>query len=185
MTAPGYNAVTDGELAPGQPLTSGLAFRLRDNPLAITQRGANAPWLNGIGAVQIFKALFSENVFTWTVPAGVYRAEFTIIGAGANVEGTQAGGNTSVSGVGTANGGAYNNAAPDDSLCADNGGKGLVVVAGAERRFKGIGGRIEVFVVNTTPGATHTVTCGLGGGRVLGSGATGGSGGNGLVIIRY
>lgn len=185
MTATGYNEVTDSELLPGQPLTSGLAFRLRDNPLALAQRGDSAPWLNGIGAIAKFEATTSNNTFTWTVPAGVYRAEFTLVGAGANNSGSESGGNTTVSGVGTAQGGSWNSGLPDSRLIANNGGKARYSISAALFSSCGPGGYIETFVVNTTPGDTHNITVGIGGGRTLGSGAGAGDGGDGYVLIRY
>ena len=171
---PTYSPITDGEIAPNQPLTTGLAFRFRDNPVAIAERSAGAPWLNGIGALETFD---TPGTYTWTVPVGVYRAEFVIAGggqAGDNSLSTGAsGGNSSVSGVGTAQGGAPIFSSVN-GITAGNGGRGTTGMPGKP-------GELKTFVVNVTPAATYTVTIGAGG-TALGFAE---SGGNGIVYIRY
>jgi hypothetical protein len=177
MTATGYNAVTDSELEPGKPLTTGLAFRFRDNPLALAQRGAGAPWLNGIGAIQEYD---QPGTYTWTVPTGVYRAEFTIIGGGGHGANLASGQNSSVSGVAIASGGGVG--VNRNGFCSNNGGIRLFSVAGASAISAGVGGRIVIRVVNTTPGSTYTVTVGAGGQSIA---APSENGGHGIVFIRY
>lgn len=184
MTATGYNAVTDSELEPGKPLTTGLAFRFRDNPLALAQRGAGAPWLNGIGAVDQFTITGGSQTFTWTVPAGVYHAEFIIIGGGADHSGDNSGEASSVSGIGSAQGGSYNGGYPPEYWVSDNGGQANFFVSAAKFTSRGPGGLINIIKAAVTPGATHTVTVGKGGGRGL-TGWSSGNGGHGTVIIRY
>lgn len=38
-----YSTITDAEIDPDSPLTSGLCVKFRDNPIAIAQAGAGAP----------------------------------------------------------------------------------------------------------------------------------------------
>lgn len=177
MTATGYNPITDTELEPGKPLTTGLAFRFRDNPLALAQRGAGAPWLNGIGGIEEYN---SPGTFTWTVPTGVYRAEFTIVGAGGHGANLASGQSSSVSGVAIASGGGVGTSR--NGFCANNGGIRVFSVAGATAISAGVGGRVVVRVVNVSPGSTYTVTVGAGG---QSGAAPSENGGHGVVIIRY
>jgi len=182
MTATGYNAVTDSELEPGKPLTTGLAFRFRDNPLALAQRGAGAPWLNGVGNTVRYDVVGSTQVYTWTVPDGVYHAEFTMVGGGSHAADLANGEASSVSGIGSAEGGAFSRETPPEGLWSNNGGRKKFFSSGAAVLTSGVGGEIVIIKAAVTPGATHTVTVGKGG--ESGS-APSENGGAGCVIIRY
>lgn len=183
-----YTPIGDVEIGPGQPLTTGLAFRFRDNPIGIAQRSAGAPWLNGIGGLDTFD---TASVTSWTVPAGVFRAEFVLVGAGGGGDGADsvtgtppdaavAGGASSVDGIGTAAGGGVG-----IFFTANNGLRSSNQGRGARGEIDGVGGEVKIIVSNVTPGAVLSVTVGAGGAGG-GEGLSGGlSGGDGAVYIRY
>lgn len=98
-----WTDIPDSNFDPGQPIRSVDGLALRDNVTALAERASGAPWLNGIGAIEIITA--SGN---WVAPAGVTRVEVTIIGGGGGGGNTATNGGAGGSSTGfsiTANGG--------------------------------------------------------------------------------
>ena len=105
MTAQNYIALTSDDLGANKIFRAATASALDSNPVAIAQRGTDAPWLNGVGAMVVY----TSGSGNFTVPAGVYRIKVIAIGGGggSGVTGSAGGtgGNTTFSTL-TANGGA-------------------------------------------------------------------------------
>ena len=166
-----WTDITDAALEPGKPARSIDALALRDNPIAIAERSANAPWQN-IGNVT---TLTSSG--TWTVPAGVYRIIVTCIGGGqgggvfddSNSIPGKNGGNTIFGGI-TASGGNGNTMS---GWVSANGGRG--------RGANGMGGQIIKRLIAVTPNQVISYTVG-GGGAAYDYGTPGGSG---VIIIEW
>lgn len=97
-----FNELDADSLGVDKIARSATAYALYNNAIAIAQRGTNAPWLNGIGAMEVLTSGTS-----WTVPDGVYRVKATLVGGGGGGGGSTvggSGGNTTFS-TATANGG--------------------------------------------------------------------------------
>jgi hypothetical protein len=167
-----WTNISDTVLEPGKPARSIDALALRDNPIAIAERTAGAPWQN-IGNVT---TLTSSG--TWTVPAGVYRIIVTCIGGGqgggvfdeSNSIPGKNGGNTIFGGI-TASGGKGDTMS---GWASCNGGRG--------RGANGMGGQIIKQSLAVTPNQTISYTIGGGG---AGYTTYGTPGGNGVVIIEW
>jgi hypothetical protein len=130
---------SDAVLAKGKPvkpITHGRA--IRDLPAALAERASGSPWLNGIGAIQIFNNGFGsirgdgerDLDGTWVVPDDVFKVEATLIGGGG------------AGGLGVTSGGPV--WVPE---CGGGGGGGAIVVR----------------VLDVTPGEVYTVIIGAGG----------------------
>ena len=78
MTAQNYIALTSDDLGANKIFRAATASALDSNPVAIAQRGTDAPWLNGIGAI----TAITSGSGNWTVPTGVYRIKVTAVGQG-------------------------------------------------------------------------------------------------------
>ena len=75
-----YNTILDAEIAIDKPLTSTLATKIRDNPLAIQQGDVSAPRLN------IFQRAVITTVGTsiWVRPPNITKIYVEILGGGKN-----------------------------------------------------------------------------------------------------
>ena len=73
-----YYEITDAQIAPNAPITSRVAYQLRDNTLAIAAGEDDTPFL----APPRIAAFGVAGVGAWTCPADVYRVRLTLIGAG-------------------------------------------------------------------------------------------------------
>jgi hypothetical protein len=90
MTNKSYSGISDAELAPGQPITTSLMTRMRDDALAITQNDPIAAVFAGLAGnwVQRWQRINATNPppsptsGTWVVPDGVHRICVIIVGAG-------------------------------------------------------------------------------------------------------
>lgn len=197
-----FTVITDTEIDPEAPITSFLAFRLRDNPEAMAIRAAGAPQV----IPEVLDLLTGSGNFI--VPAGVTRLRLTMVGGGGGSNGASGGGgggviihNLTVTplqsiafGVGA--GGASNVAGGDTtfgSLTAGGGGPGSAPVAGTAA-----GGDINL---PGTPGLSSGTAHDFGGMNVMCSGPTeegsvgnsfggGGGGGSfagadGTIILEY
>lgn len=100
MTAPNYIALTSDDLGANKIFRAATASALDSNPVAIAQRGTDAPWLNGIGAIEAI----TSGSGNWTVPAGVYRIKATAVGGGG---GASAGASTTFGSITGGGGGAH------------------------------------------------------------------------------
>lgn len=173
-----WTDIPDSNFDPGQPIRSVDGLALRDNVTALAERASGAPWLNGIGAIEIITA--SGN---WIAPAGVTRVEVTIIGGGGG------GGSGGISIPGEPGfSSAVNNALaygggtpfgfgghPGFTTGRNYGGGGSGTAGGGG----GGGGETRIAVVNVVPGDSYSITIGAGGSSV------GSNGANGVVILRY
>lgn len=132
-----WNPPSDALLATGKPGRPSHARAIRDLTAALSERASGSPWLNGIGAMEIFQRGFGvihgappeiagerRLVGSWTVPNDVYRIHLTIIGGGGR------------GGEGQA-------------PTADGGGGGA--------------GAVNIIVLDVTPGEVHTMILGAGG----------------------
>ena len=167
-----WTNISDTVLEPGKPARSIDALALRDNPIAIAERAAGAPWQN-IGNVT---TLTSSG--TWTVPAGVYRIIVTCVGGGqgggifdeSNSRSGANGGNTVFSGI-TASGGSGN---VMTGWVSSNGGRG--------RGANGMGGKIVRQSIAVNPNQSISYIIGAGG---AGYSTYGEPGGSGAIIVEW
>jgi hypothetical protein len=81
-----YNPVTDAEIASGQPVTTSLITRLRDNVLAIIQGDASAPRISNaaLSTVPGQNTLVYPTAGTYSlvIPTGIVSIEVEAIGSG-------------------------------------------------------------------------------------------------------
>lgn len=77
-----YNDIADAELTPGQPVTSSLMTRMRDNAIAIAQNDDAVPAAVLGNFVPRATYFGFPGPYTTTVPDGVHRLKLTIVGAG-------------------------------------------------------------------------------------------------------
>lgn len=197
--------IADDEMLPGRPGKTSLFFRLRNNVFAMIQRGAGAPWLNGVGASQSFAANG-----TFTVPTGVFRIRVIATGGGGGGEegqydddgvltgqnngadggssgvfgdtfapGGKGGGKAgySIAGMRSANGGQGGSGSRSTNINSEQGRNG----------DNGAGGEIRYKEYTVTPGDNITIVVGSGGagGSGTSNAVDGESGGNGYVIVEY
>lgn len=175
-----WTDIPDSNFDPGQPIRSVDGLALRDNVTALAERASGAPWLNGIGAIEIITA--SGN---WIAPAGVTRVEVTIIGGGGG------------GGAGAGNTGSAGGSSTGFSITANGGGGGIAAGGGGSGGAGGGGGSGGISITGE-PGFSAAVNNALayGGGTPFGfgghpgfttgqnyggggSGAAGGGGGGG------
>ena len=102
MTAQNYIALTSDDIGANKILRAATVSALDSNPVAIAQRGTDAPWLNGIGAIEAI----TSGSGNWTVPDGVYRIKVTAVGGGG---GASAGTSTTFGSITGGGGGAHTN----------------------------------------------------------------------------
>lgn len=82
-----YSGIDDSELAPGQPVTTSLATRLRDDALGVCQNHPAAQAVDLFGNFVPRTLYYSvPGAFTWDVPDGVHRVRLTLVGAGGGGE---------------------------------------------------------------------------------------------------
>ena len=74
-----YFEIVDDQINPNRPITSKVAYQLRDNPIWIAAGHADSPVHLAPSQMEVFSVAGSGN---WTVPAGVYRIRLTVIGGG-------------------------------------------------------------------------------------------------------
>ena len=198
MTAQNYIALTSDDLGANKIFRAATASALDSNPVAIAQRGTDAPWLNGIGAIEAI----TSGSGNWTVPDGVYRIKVTAVGGGG---GASAGTSTTFGSITGGGGGAYT------GTIASNGGSasgGDVNIAGgsgdaqennfavdltvyADGGYSAVGGGVGRGGRHST--STHgSLTGGGGGGTAIkvfsvepGDLIAYSVGGNGIIIIEY
>ncbi len=89
MTATSYVVLDNDDLGANKIFRAATASALDTNPVSIAQRGTGAPWLNGVGALEII----TSGSGNWTVPDGVYRVKVSATGAGGGGGGVGSGGN--------------------------------------------------------------------------------------------
>jgi hypothetical protein len=187
----GFNTLDNDDLGSNKIARSATANALYDNPIAIAQRDASAPWLNGIGAMTVY----TTGSGTFNVPTGVYRMKVTCVGGGgAGLNGgsgsggsdTTFGSLTARKGVaaagGTASGGDINlNGEQGTSLRPAKSAfvGGIIGYGGRGSTGNGGAGATVVKIFTTNPAATFSYSVGTG---ETGSGE---NGGNGIIIIEY
>src|SRR5690606_7328946 len=149
-----WTDIPDSNFDPGQPIRSVDGLALRDNVTALAERASGAPWLNGIGAIEIITA--SGN---WIAPAGVTRVEVTIIGGGGG------------GGGGAANAGSAGGSSTGVSITANGGGGGRSASGGGGGGDGGGGGSGGISIPGE-PGFSAAVNNALayGGGTPFGFG---------------
>lgn len=81
-----YNEVTDPEVLPGRPITSSLMYRLANNPIGIALRAIDAPRV----MPATINPIWTVGSGNFTVPAGVYRLRYILIGGGGGGGGSNA-----------------------------------------------------------------------------------------------
>lgn len=202
MTAMNYTELTSDDIGDDKILRAATLSALDTNPTAIAQRGTDAPWLNGIGAIEAK----TSGTGTFTVPAGVYRMKVTCVGGGGGVN--YGNGNDTTFGTLTAGGGA--GGANTGSMLGGAGGSasgGDINVPGrVGPDINSLGAAYSAMGVigcgsyADDGGAGHGTTCGGGGsaGMVIkifhcepgdvfpySVGSAGSGGGNGIIIIEY
>jgi hypothetical protein len=96
MTDKSYSGISDAELAPGQPITTSLMTRMRDDALAVTQNDPIAILFGGLAGNWVTRwqrilTPVAPAIGTFTVPTGVRRLCVIIVGAGGCGSGFQAG----------------------------------------------------------------------------------------------
>jgi hypothetical protein len=96
MTDKNYSGISDAELAPGQPITTSLMTRMRDDALAVTQNDPIAMSFGGLAGNwvsrwQLITTPIAPAIGTFTVPTGVRRLMVILCGAGGCGSGSQAG----------------------------------------------------------------------------------------------
>jgi len=74
----GWRDIADGEVDSLSPVTVSLMTALRDNPKAIAQRDLGAPRVKP-PSIELIDTVGSS---TWTVPDGVTRLRYTLVGGG-------------------------------------------------------------------------------------------------------
>jgi hypothetical protein len=90
MAVPAWNPPADAVLGVGKPGKPSLARAIRDLPEAMAGRAAGAPWLNRMGALEIYNNGFGDVapdgtrnlIGEWVAPEGVFYVEATLIGGG-------------------------------------------------------------------------------------------------------
>lgn len=208
MTATSYVDLDNDDLGANKILRAATMSALDTNPLSIAQRGTGAPWLNGIGAMEII----TTGSGNWTVPAGVYRVKVTATGGGGGGGATGGGGNGGDTTFSTITGGggkgSDSSGNPTASAAASGGtlnitGMTAAGTNGANSLF-GCGGR-ELSGTDIAPTYGGGGFSGGGSGAIaikifsvepgdllayaIGSGGTAGTGGqagaDGLIIIEY
>ena len=198
MTAPNYITLTSDDIGANKILRAATASALNSNPVAIAQRGTDAPWLNGIGAIEAI----TSGSGNWTVPDEVYRIKVTAVGGGGDASagtsttfGSITGGgggahtNTIASNGGSASGGDVNIAGGSGDAQENNFAVDLTVYA--DGGYSAVGGGVGRGVRHST--STHgSLTGGGGGGTAIkvfsvepGDLIAYSVGGNGIIIIEY
>jgi len=198
MTAQNYIALTSDDLGANKIFRAATASALDSNPVAIAQRGTDAPWLNGIGAI----TSLTSGSGNWTVPDEVYRIKVTAVGGGGGASagtsttfGSITGGGggaytgTIASNGGSASGGDVNIAGGSGDAQENNFALGLTVYAdGGYSAVGGAAGRGARYPQSTS----GPLTGGGGGGTAIkvfsvepGDLIAYSVGGNGIIIIEY
>lgn len=196
MTAPNYITLDSDDIGANKIARAAMFSALDSNPVAIAQRGTDAPWLNGIGAIEAI----TSGSGNWTVPTGVYRIKVTAVGGGggtATGSSGYAGGDTTFGtitagggggGYGVTSGSAGSAAGGDINLAGETGREqnrsAIISTKGAGGHGSGsCGGSggtvIKVFSVNPGDAIAYSVGAGGGGGSADESGTSG------IIIIEY
>lgn len=197
MTATSYTVLDSDDLGANKILRAATMSALDSNPVAIAQRGTDAPWLNGVGAITVY----TSGSGTFTVPSGVFRILVKAVGGGASNHasggGSAANGNDTTFGSLTASKGLATGAGGSASggdinitgisgvvggLDATAGIFGGSIGSGASGNVTsgGAGGAV-IKIFSVEPGDTFSYSVGAGG---VGTGANT-SGGNGIITIEY
>lgn len=186
MVAPAYDALTNDDTGADKILLTGTVQALDTNPVAIAQRGANAP----IVQVPVREWKTSGTGATWTIPAGV-SAFWIYVGGGCGGNGGSPAASTVTYNSVTYTGGAGSNGGTSGDADGGKGGDGGTATGG-DRNITGQRGS------NGAPGGvgSGTVEGGGGGMRAIwggngatgtdggGNGARGGGGAGGMCIKR-
>lgn len=211
MTATSYVTLDNDDLGANKIFRAATASALDTNPVSIAQRGTGAPWLNGVGAIEVI----TTGSGNWTVPAGVYRIRAECTGGGGGGADSSSGGNGSASTFGSltgsggaggtrdGGGGLLNSAGGDatggtinfsggNSVGGTPGhsrnGRGSMESGGGAAQYGGGGfpngaaGGTAVKVISVEPGDLIAYSIGSGGAAGTGT-ATAGAGG--IIIIEY
>ena len=198
MTAQNYIALTSDDLGANKIFRAATASALDSNPVAIAQRGTDAPWLNGIGAI----TSLTSGSGNWTVPAGVYRIKVTAVGGGG---GGTAGASTTFGSITGGGGGAHTNTISSNGGSASGGDVNISGGSG-DAQDNNFGGSLTVYADGgysavggeAGRGGRHSLSTG---GSLTGGGGGGTAikvfsvepgdliaysvGGNGIIIIEY
>lgn len=129
-----WTEIPDSALEPDKPVRSVDALAFRDNPVAIAQRAANAPW------VQVPQKVYFTVSGTWPIPDEVSAWNETIVGGGGGLNIGDVGGDSSTaynSLTVTAEGGEGDEGAGGATINADLGIPGAqgVGTVGGESMF--------------------------------------------------
>ena len=198
MTAQNYIALTSDDLGANKIFRAATASALDSNPVAIAQRGTDAPWLNGIGAI----TSLTSGSGNWTVPDGVYRIKVTAVGGGG---GGTAGASTTFGSITGGGGGAHTNTISSNGGSASGGDVNISGGSG-DAQDNNFGGSLTVYADGgysavggeAGRGGRHSLSTG---GSLTGGGGGGTAikvfsvepgdliaysvGGNGIIIIEY
>ena len=198
MTAQNYIALTSDDLGANKIFRAATASALDSNPVAIAQRGTDAPWLNGIGAIEAI----TSGSGNWTVPDGVYRIKVTAVGGGG---GASAGTSTTFGSITGGGGGAYTYAIVSNGGSASGGDVNIAGGSGdaqnndfdssvtlyADGGYSAVGGAAGRGV-RFSISSEGSITGGGGGGTAIkiftvtpGDAIAYSVGGNGIIIIEY
>ena len=198
MTAQNYIALTSDDLGANKIFRAATASALDSNPVAIAQRGTDAPWLNGIGAI----TSLTSGSGNWTVPDGVYRIKVTAVGGGG---GASSGTSTTFGSITGGGGGAYTYAIVSNGGSASGGNVNIAGGSGdaqvndfdwsvtlyADGGYSAVGGAAGRGV-RFSISSEGSITGGGGGGTAIkvfsvepGDLIAYSVGGNGIIIIEY
>ena len=183
MTATSYVVLDNDDLGANKIFRAATASALDTNPVSIAQRGTGAPWLNGVGALEII----TTGSGNWTVPAGVYRIKATAVGGGG---GGYNGGSLAYNGGDTTFGALTGSGGKGGSTSSGVGGSAsggtLNITGGSGGQIDPCGGgSTQGFGGVARPGTSESGAGygGGGGGGTSGSGNGGGGGGTAIKVI--
>jgi len=90
-----YIGISDVELAPGQPVTTSLMYRLRDDAISVAQNHPDVPPINAGNFVPRKIYISAPGADSFVVPDGVNRLHLTLQGGGGGGESAASGNGTS------------------------------------------------------------------------------------------
>jgi hypothetical protein len=166
---------TDASLTVGSVGLSADMLAIRDLAAALAARATGAPWLNAIGAQVVF--FVGGN---WNVPADVYRAQVTVIGAG-GAGGAGIDNNGGAAAAGAGGGGGAGAWSVVGGLTVVPAAVVVVTIGAAGAGGAGVGGNGGNSSIAHPATWTVTANGGTGGAAGTAAGAAGGAGGTTLL----